>query len=673
MKFHIAALALLCSVLFADVSVKNGTFMYREYHDAFELSIDTALAKEYSLPDAKPLEEAKHYRIPDELNVAVPFAEIPEEDWSWDIDSLEYETYEVENEFLKITILPDFGGRLMSIYHKATETEQLYRAPVVVNYALERIFYYHYLGVPGGILSTFPDPEHGRTWNQKWEHELFDYGPDSVAVELFYLDTMDRGVRETTMGYDPYSQYSCRVRITLAKGRQSVGYNVIFKNEIPETDASENQKKYEYWTLTTLTPGSDPDSTFSPKNSKIIAPIDRAQIVSYGSTVWPWMDETEPSSFMVDPVPIDPFYDGRRLSEFEEFSIFENWKGQGILYAYPYIMKNFWGAINLENNIGILRIGPNNTITPGMKFWTWGEPSFDVDLSAPNPAKPHIELWAGHSRRFGLSTMDLESGEFKEWQEYYFPTFDLTDVQMANEYAAIQYSTLEEDGDELVQIKVSSAYPKKRHSVTLKLDDQEYTKEAYAYPDKAMDFKFNRSLFDLPAGSYQGVITVALEDTPVLEFIVQDSSFNLESLEWDPLPDDSLAFKFQSDFDADYKESSSSLVNPFLSSSSDEMSSEEESSSSEFSSSKEELSSSSEQNITPIHNVTGIVDITPETIRNLSQEILRVRIFDLSGKLLNTHSLYPGLNSIQKYSSPLLMILVSQGKNLIKSQVVVNY
>lgn len=54
---------------------------------------------------------------------------------------------------------------------------------------------------------------------------------------------------------------------------------------------------------------------------------------------------------------------------------------------------NWWGVINHENNEGVVRVG-DNTETPGMKFWEWGQNnSFDTNpFKKGDSARPYIEL-----------------------------------------------------------------------------------------------------------------------------------------------------------------------------------------------------------------------------------------------------------------------------------------
>src|SRR5258706_14683801 len=75
-----------------------------------------------------------------------------------------FKTHVLENRYLKVTLVPEFGGRILSIIYKPTGHEQLYRTEVGVPYGIKGdTFYYDWLMVYGGIFPTFPGPEQGRT------------------------------------------------------------------------------------------------------------------------------------------------------------------------------------------------------------------------------------------------------------------------------------------------------------------------------------------------------------------------------------------------------------------------------------------------------------------------------------------------------------------------------
>src|SRR5438874_6181750 len=96
-----------------------------------------------------------------------------------------FRTQVLENRYLKVTLLPEFGGRILSIIYKPTGHEQLYRTEVAVPYGIEGgIFYYDWLMVYGGIFPTFPDAEHGKTWLKPWDFGVVRESADEVTVSM---------------------------------------------------------------------------------------------------------------------------------------------------------------------------------------------------------------------------------------------------------------------------------------------------------------------------------------------------------------------------------------------------------------------------------------------------------------------------------------------------------
>src|SRR5882762_11632821 len=92
-----------------------------------------------------------------------------------------FRAHVLENRYLKVTLVPEFGGRILSIIYKPTGHEQLYRTEVGVPYGMGGdIFYYDWLMVYGGIFPTLPDAEHGKTWPKPWDFSVVKQSASEV-------------------------------------------------------------------------------------------------------------------------------------------------------------------------------------------------------------------------------------------------------------------------------------------------------------------------------------------------------------------------------------------------------------------------------------------------------------------------------------------------------------
>src|ERR1700753_2232342 len=62
-----------------------------------------------------------------------------------------FKAYVLENRSLKVTLVPEFGGRIISMLYKPTGHEELYRTEIGVPYGIAAgNFYYDWLMVYGG-------------------------------------------------------------------------------------------------------------------------------------------------------------------------------------------------------------------------------------------------------------------------------------------------------------------------------------------------------------------------------------------------------------------------------------------------------------------------------------------------------------------------------------------
>src|SRR5436309_13165671 len=100
-----------------------------------------------------------------------------------------FRVHVLENRYLKVTLLPQFGGRILSIIYKPTGHEQLYRTEVGVPYGIAGdTFYYDWEMVVGGIFPTFPDAEHGKTWLKPWDFKVVKKTDGEVTVSMSIHD-----------------------------------------------------------------------------------------------------------------------------------------------------------------------------------------------------------------------------------------------------------------------------------------------------------------------------------------------------------------------------------------------------------------------------------------------------------------------------------------------------
>ena len=177
-----------------------------------------------------------------------------------------FRTHVLENRYLKVTLLPEFGGRILSIIYKPTGHEQLYRTEVGVPYGIKGgIFYYDWLMVYGGIFPTFPDAEHGKAWLKPWDFKVVKESAGEVTVSMSLKDDFEYSAAPRK--FRGSTGIEATYYVTLKADRAALDARVVLKNPHDRTI------KYEYWTCTTLAPGSDPKNPKTTGGAEIIAPI----------------------------------------------------------------------------------------------------------------------------------------------------------------------------------------------------------------------------------------------------------------------------------------------------------------------------------------------------------------------------------------------------------------
>jgi hypothetical protein len=400
----------------------------------------------------------------------------------------------LENRYLKVTLLPEFGGRILSIIYKPTGHEQLYRTEVGVPYGIRGdTFYYDWLMVVGGIFPTFPDAEHGKTWLKPWDFKVVKESAGEVTVSMSLKDDFEysRAPGKFRRGF---TGIEATYYVTLKAGRAALDARMVLKNPQPKTI------QYEYWTCTTLAPGSDPKNPKTTGGAEIIAPID-----AYRTPAWSADLSGGDESL------------GAGNSRFEKLRYFKNWPSMGIAYAAPDMRaKNFWGVINHDNEEGIIRIA-DNTVTPGLKMWTWGFPSFTHETDPrkdPNPQRPYVELWAGVSNEFFHSAEFPALGEVSI-PETYSPTVGMSSVTHANENILINL-TAEASG---VNLQFFSTEPATPLRITLKRGDAVLFDDAVQADPK----NGNRISATIPAGSSGEQVRLTIRTAEGKELIAAET------------------------------------------------------------------------------------------------------------------------------------------------------
>jgi hypothetical protein len=392
-----------------------------------------------------------------------------------------YDTTILENGFLRVTILPSYGGRILSIVHKPTNRELLYQNPIGTPYLMQQdIFYYDYLVILGGIFPSFPEPEHGKYWNQPYEFEVVSESPEAITVRMSRKDDRDRvaGIPER---YDVgRTDVLVQLEVTLRAGSAALELNTKLTNT-----RSSAVPSFEYWTVTTLAPGSTPGQTSIPLDTRILAKMDKVRLLEES---WDWFANAETR------VSGDVF-------EWKNLVFLKNWTREGTAFANPQYSANWSGLANDVNGTNILRVS-ENLLTPGLKLWSFGKGGLDIDVNdGAEWLRPAIEMWHGVTPEF-WKRATLAANEVRTWTDRYFATVGLKEITAASENGALYLSAAPAGSDTALHVAASLTAPNRTVKAILRVNGKVISeKDVVAAAAEATTVSANVPSSDAPAGA----------------------------------------------------------------------------------------------------------------------------------------------------------------------------
>lgn len=292
-----------------------------------------------------------------------------------------YKAIFLENEYLKITCLPELGGRLHSIFDKTTNQESFHKNDVIKP---------SMIAMRGGFISG------GIEWNA---------GPQVHTVTILSPVDVLYGTNEDGSAYIEVSnlEKSLRtrwtVRVTLHPGKALLDEDIRIHNP------AEAMNPYYFWNCTAFP---------QLKGTRFIYPMSRGTD-HFGVKYFDW------------PV-----------NEGIDLSWTKNYKDASSIFAVD-CAYNFFGAYDVDLDRGIVQVADHNE-HPGKKAWTWGQGEYGrismKNLGDKNPE--YIEVQSGPLQTqsdYGL----LSPGASVSWKECWYPVHGLSSgFEFATEKVAIQ-------------------------------------------------------------------------------------------------------------------------------------------------------------------------------------------------------------------------------------------
>lgn len=351
----------------------------------------------------------------------------------------EYEAFFLENEYLKVMILPELGGRVQMAYDKIKE---------------RHFIYYNHVIKPALVGLTGPWISGGIEFNWPQHHRPSTYMPVDVTIEEYPDGSVTVWVNEM----ERMSHQKGMAGFTLRPGHaylevKGVVYN---RTEVPQT--------FLWWANPAVAVNDHYQSVFPPDINAVFDHGKRAV-----------------SSF---PIATGTYY----KMDYSAGVDISNYKNIKVPTSYMAVNSrfNFVGGYENDTQAGMLHVA-NHHVSPGKKQWTWGNGDFGQawDRNLTDEDGPYIELMAGVYTENQPDFTWLQPYEEKSFVQYFLPYRELGVVKNANKDLLLNICK-EEEGKARLKIFATS-----RQEVRILLrgaDSNVYLdKEATVTPEYLLD------------------------------------------------------------------------------------------------------------------------------------------------------------------------------------------
>jgi tetratricopeptide (TPR) repeat protein len=328
----------------------------------------------------------------------------------------------LENQYLKIMILPELGGRVQMAYDKTKERHFIYYNQVIKP-AL--------VGLTGPWISgglEFNWPQHHRPSTfEPVDHCIEENADGSVTVWCSEVERMFR-----TRGMAGFTLH-------LDKAYLEIKVKLLNRTDFPQT--------FLWWANPAVKVNDHYQSVFPP---------DVNAVFDHGKRDVSEFPIAKGTYYKVDYSP------GTDISRYKNIPVPTSYMAVNSKY-------NFVGGYENDTKGGLLHVA-NHHVSPGKKQWTWGHSDFGRawDRNLTDEDGPYIELMCGVYTDNQPDFSWLMPGEEKTFSQYFMPYGDLGVVKNATKEAMVNLEFV--DGKAIVKAYTTGVYSNSK--VILKCGDE---------------------------------------------------------------------------------------------------------------------------------------------------------------------------------------------------------
>jgi hypothetical protein len=314
----------------------------------------------------------------------------------------------MENRYLRLSLLPDLGGRVYECVYKPTGHNEFYKNAVIKPTRWGPAAPAYPAGAnwwlaAGGMEWGFPVEEHGYESASQWGYDQVIL-PDGSAVVTLFMHEWQRPYAAVDIILPPDSAaFVVRPRITNPTG---------------------GPVKIKWWS----------DAMLAPGGMNAVGPDLRIVLPTNAATVHSTSDPALPA---VGQAMAWPMVNGRDLSRLG------NWTGYLGFFARPAAQGDYMGVYDPAADEGMMRVYPSNVARGAKVFGLgWQKPLdwrewTDNGSDGPGSGKSsYIELHGGLTPTFN-DGYELDPGDVVTWSETWFPVAKIGGVAAATAAGAV--------------------------------------------------------------------------------------------------------------------------------------------------------------------------------------------------------------------------------------------
>jgi len=323
----------------------------------------------------------------------------------------EYNAIYLENQYLKIMILPELGGRIQMAYDKTKQRHFVYYNQVIKPALVGLTGPW----ISGGIEFNWPQHHRPSTF-EAIDHCIQENADGSVTVWCSEVERMFR-----TRGMAGFTLHPDKAYLEI----KAKLYN---RTNHPQT--------FLWWANPAVKVNDHYQSVFPP---------DVNAVFDHGKRDVSEFPIAKGTYYKVDYSP------GTDISRYKNIPVPTSYMAVNSKY-------NFVGGYENDTKGGLLHVA-NHHVSPGKKQWTWGHSDFGKawDRNLTDKDGPYIELMCGVYTDNQPDFSWIMPGEEKTFSQYFMPYRDLGVVKNATKEAMVNLEF--QEGSVVVKAYTTAVYP----------------------------------------------------------------------------------------------------------------------------------------------------------------------------------------------------------------------